>query len=306
VYRLSASTAPDAGGEAFTNFTTADGLIDNDVSAIIEDGKGNIIFGTKRGLCKYDGRSFSPYSDNAELNGIPASRMLLDRQGNLWLGTLHAGAYRFNGTTLTNHLNTNARGTEPNGTSATIIYIFEDRAGNVWFCSWNRGGVCRYDGSTFTTYVPSDAYYATEDGRQGQGPLPTRYLPSRPEATIADDMIFSMTEDRAGNYWFATRRHGACRFDGTTFTSYREYEGFVSSGVYAVLEDRNGHFWFTAEEAGVWRYDGVTFKNFTTDDGLVNNSVMSMLEDRDGNLWFGTRQFGLSRFDGTGFTTYSE
>ncbi len=301
-------------GSTFTNFTTRDGLIDDDVGAIIESKNGDLLFGTKNGICKFDGRAFAPYSDHAQLQAIPVLRLLEDRRGDLWIGTLSSGAYRFDGKQLTHHRNKRGRDEAPDGTGIAVISLYEDRAGDVWFCSWSQGGVCRFDGTTFTTYVPSAAYYATEDGRVGQGPLPTRFEPALPEATISDDMIFGMTEDRAGNFWFATRRHGACKFDGTTFTSYREHEGFVSGGVYAILEDRKGNLWLTTESAGVWRYDpavakqpgGKPFTNFTTADGLAHDSVVSVLEDRDGNLWFGTRGFGLSRYDGERFVTFSQ
>jgi ligand-binding sensor domain-containing protein len=38
-------------------------LRDNDVRAIIEDKAGNIVFGTKSGICKYDGKSFVSFSE---------------------------------------------------------------------------------------------------------------------------------------------------------------------------------------------------------------------------------------------------
>lgn len=307
-------------GRTFTNFTTRDGLIDDDIGAMVESHNGDLLFGTKNGICKFDGRAFAPYSDHPQLRALPVMRLLEDRHGDLWIGTMSSGAYRFDGKQVTHYWHTRGGGDVSDGVkttdgpSRTVINLYEDRAGNVWFCSWSNGGVCRFDGTSFTTYVPSAAYYATEDGRVGQGPLPTRFEPAVPETTIADDMIFGMTEDRSGNLWFATRRHGACKFDGTTFTSYREHEGFVSSGVYAVIEDRRGKLWFATEKTGVWRYDpevaqqtdGKPWTNFTTADGLVHDSVVSALEDRDGNLWFGTRGFGLSRYDGQRFVTFSQ
>ena len=60
-------------GTSFTNFTTKDGLLDNDVSAIIEDKSGNLVFGTKGGVCKYDGKDFSKYSANTDLHRMPVT-----------------------------------------------------------------------------------------------------------------------------------------------------------------------------------------------------------------------------------------
>ena len=166
----------------------------------------------------------------------------------------------------------------------------------------------RYDGKGFINFLPDSSYYVANEEENALQQSFYNFRPRDAEVinTICDDMIFSVSEDKAGNIWFATRRHGACRYDGNDFTSFREQQGFISYGIYSILEDSKGNIWFTTERNGVWRFDGKTFKNFTTVQGLVNNSVFSVLEDRDGNLWFGTRGFGLSRYDGEHFLTFSE
>ena len=51
-------------GEAFTHFTTKNGLTGNSVSGILEDKDGNLWIGTSNtGLCRYDGRTFSSFSE---------------------------------------------------------------------------------------------------------------------------------------------------------------------------------------------------------------------------------------------------
>lgn len=298
-------------GTFFTNFTTKDGLSDNTVSAIIEDKAGNIVFGTKNGICKYDGKSVSPYTDNADVNKLSIASLIEDREGNLWLGTMSSGVYCYDGKTLTNFLNNDDRPFNLGAHFQAIIDILQDKNGNIWFSSWNGGGVWCFDGKSFKNYLPSADYYRrNEDGRSNDkkslSVAPTIFTGSLPQDNITDDMIFSISEDRAGNLWFATRRHGACRYDGKSFTSFTENAGFANRGMYSILEDKNGNLWFTTEKDGVWRYDGKTFVNFTADDGLVNNSVFSVIEDKSGNLWFGTRGFGLSRYDGKTFVNFSE
>ncbi|MBL8874743.1 MAG: hypothetical protein JNM86_02985 [Phycisphaerae bacterium] len=46
-------------GEAITNFTTKDGLPVDSVSAIYEDRAGKLWFGTHRGICTFDGKTFA-------------------------------------------------------------------------------------------------------------------------------------------------------------------------------------------------------------------------------------------------------
>lgn len=296
-------------GKSFTNFTTKDGLNDNYVSAIIEDKAGNILFGTNKGMCKFNGKKFTrgPITDTLNITCL-----LEDKDGSLWFGTMENGIYRYKGATLTNFLTNKDQTLNLGNKNQLILDILQDKKGNIWFSSWNGGGVWRFDGNDFKNFLPSANYYkANEDQRsvkKQQSIL--EYLPnisySPSQDYITDDMIFSITEDNFGNIWFATRRHGACRYNGKTFTSFRENEGFVSKGIYSILEDKKGNIWFSTDENGVFRYDGKVFKNFTTKDGLINNSVFSILEDKSGNFWFGTRGFGLSRFDGKRFTSYTE
>ena len=310
-------------GKSFTNYTTKDGLSDNNVGNIIEDKSGNILFGTKSGICKYDGKYFSNYSENVDATKKSISSLIEDSKGYLWFGVWGEGVYRYDGKIFTNFLNNDApEKTFPlfpqqddqsfnlGNQDQLILDILEDKLGNIWFSSWNGGGVWRYDGKSFKNYLPSTDYYLrNEDGRSGDkinSPIESAIFNNSSQDSITDDMIFSISEDKTGNLWFATRRHGACRYDGKSFTSFRENEGFVSYGIYSILEDKKGNMWFSTEKNGVFCYDGKSFKNYTTADGLVYDSVFSILEDKNGNLWFGTRGFGLSRYDGKTFTNFSE
>jgi ligand-binding sensor domain-containing protein len=223
---------------------------------------------------------------------------------------MNKGIYRYDGTNFSNLLNKYEHPFYGDKYEKFIIDIIQDKNGNIWFSSWNGGGVWRFDGKTFANFLPSKNYYlSNEDGRNINKPQnKLEYFPNTPYSQsqdhITDDMIFSMMEDNKGNIWFATRNHGACRYDGKTFTSFTANNGF--NDCYSILEDKNGNMWFTTEKSGVWCYDGKTYKNFTEKDGLVNNSVWFVLEDKIGNLWFGTRGFGLSRYDGKIFTTMSD
>lgn len=294
-------------GKSFTQFTKKNGLSDNDVKAITEDKAGNILFGTNRGICKYNGEKFItvPMTDTLSITSL-----IEDREGNIWFGVANKGIYRYDGTNCSNFLFKYKHPFYGDKHEKYISDIIQDKHGNIWFSSWNGGGVWKYDGKTFTNFLPSKNYYlSNEDGRNINNPQNTfeniqkiSYAPSQDH--IADDMIFSMMEDNVGNLWFGTRRHGACRYDGKTFTNFTANNGFYNS--YSVLEDKNGNIWFTTEKNGVCCYNGKTYKNFTEKDGLVNNSVWFVLEDKSGNLWFGTRGFGLSRYDGKIFTTMSD
>jgi len=297
-------------GKSFTNFTTKDGLCNNNVGSIIQDKAGNILLGTSNGICKYDGNKFKKYPVPDTLS---ITCMLEDKDGNLWFGARGRGIYRYNGTNLTNLLYKYKHPFFGDKYEQYISDIIQDKNGNIWFSSWNGGGVWKYDGKNLKNFLPPLDYYKTDQDKRSSGNQQNslNFISNnnsfvQSQEYISDDMIFSIMEDKAGNIWFATRNHGACRYDGKKFTSFGTKEGFLSSNAYAILEDKKGNLWFTTEKDGVWCYDGKNIKNFNEKDGLINNAVMNVLEDKDGNLWFGTKWFGLSRYNGKSFTTFSQ
>ena len=296
-------------GKSFTNFTTKDGLCSNMVGSIIQDRTGTILLGTGNGICMYDGSKFTKYPVPDTLS---ITCMFEDKDENLWFGAMNKGVYRFDGTNLTHFLYSYKHPFFGDKHEKYISDILQDQQGNIWFSSWNGGGVWRYDGKNLKNFVPSSDYYKTnQDNRTLSNSqsafelsLSPPYSPS--QEYITDDMIFSMTEDHKGNMWFATRDHGICCYDGMTFTTIGRNEGLDISGATAILQDDTNGFWITTFDSGVWYYDGATCAHFTESNGLVNNAVMSILKDKDGNVWFGTKWFGLSRYDGKTFTTFSQ
>ncbi|MBK6903662.1 MAG: hypothetical protein IPH04_12885 [Saprospirales bacterium] len=77
--------------------------------------------------------------------------MLEDKDENLWFGTMGKGIYRYNGKTLDNFLNSNKQEYNLGENNQLILDILQDKNGNLWFSSWNGGGVWRFDGINFKT-----------------------------------------------------------------------------------------------------------------------------------------------------------
>lgn len=64
------------------------------VTRIIEDKKGNLWFGGD-GLCQYDGKSFTCFTQKDGLAHPGVWSILEDKNGNLWVGTRETGLYLF-------------------------------------------------------------------------------------------------------------------------------------------------------------------------------------------------------------------
>ena len=141
-------------GSSFTHFTQQDGLCSNNVATIAEDAQGNIWFGSitsdhptyieEGGVCRYDGKNFTRFPEVKGLTANDIYNIYTDRAGNIWIGAIRVGAYRFDGKTFTLFDKTD----RPDLTKYFGIQAFvEDRHGTLWFGF--SGGLFRFNGSSF-------------------------------------------------------------------------------------------------------------------------------------------------------------
>lgn len=81
-------------GKRWTNYTQADGLVGDEITAIAEDNQGRVWFGTRTGLSIWTGATFFNLTGE---NGLPDSDILAlaaDGPG-MWIGSANGGLYRF-------------------------------------------------------------------------------------------------------------------------------------------------------------------------------------------------------------------
>jgi len=159
------STPLSASGKTFTHFTKEDGLCSNNVASIAEDADGNIWFGSitsdfppinEGGVARYDpsaslrpgGKTFTQFPDVKGLTANDIYNLYVDRAGNIWIGAVRVGAYRYDGKAFTFFDKTD----RPDLTKYFGIQAFvEDRHGNLWFGF--SGGLFRFDGSSFVNVM---------------------------------------------------------------------------------------------------------------------------------------------------------
>jgi ligand-binding sensor domain-containing protein len=274
-------------GTSFTHFTEENGLSDNQVFSITEDSNGMLWLGTQNGLCKYDGTTFThvpiPFSDTSGvwldkvypvLNPNAIHSLMLDRKGNLWIGTGGAGAYRYDGKTFTSFQSEIGRKQEDSLYHNWVPSMTEDAQGNIWFASMTHGGASKYDGESFT-------HFLIEDG-------------------LTDDMVRVVYEDKSGSIWFGfngNRESGLTYYDGESMMSFYEKDGLCSKSIISIFEDNAGNLWLGGDRGNLCIFDGTTFSEFTSAEGQNFAGVLVITQDTQGNIWFGSRN-GLWKFDG--------
>jgi ligand-binding sensor domain-containing protein len=69
---------------------------------VLEDKSGNMWFGTNgAGICRYDGSTFTHFTEKEGLNGNIISCMMEDKAGNIWIGTWGKGIAKYDGKKFT-------------------------------------------------------------------------------------------------------------------------------------------------------------------------------------------------------------
>lgn len=278
-------------GKIGTQFTTQDGLADNQVIHIQEDGSGIIWLGTGGfGITKFDGTNFNTLTNQVKITNSKSTDWT-SKNSDLWFYA-GGGVFRYSDRALAylpfDTTSANTKNKSPFSLSRYAVYcILKDKKGNVWFGT-QAEGVCRYDGQTLTWFK---------------------------EKGLAGPAVLGLFEDSKGNLWFGNNGAGLFRYDGKTLTNFTAEKGlnnadFRATGepgegtlarVYSINEDNTGNLWIGTVDAGVWKYDGENLTQFTTKDGLTSNAVNTIYKDNNGVLWFGTDGDGINLFNGTRF-----
>ncbi|HAK76223.1 MAG TPA: hypothetical protein DCR35_20035 [Runella sp.] len=147
-------------GKMFTWFTEK-GLAGPAVLGLFEDKNGHIWFGNNgAGLFRYDGQTLTNFTEEKGLGNKefrasgksnPGSLARIyaineDNKGVLWIGTVDAGVWRYDGNNLTNY-------TKNVGlTDNAVNTVYRDQRGELWFGT-DGAGVCKFNGFSFTKFV---------------------------------------------------------------------------------------------------------------------------------------------------------
>ncbi len=142
-------------GSFVTNYTTNDGLAQNDIRTVFQDKQGFIWLGTWSGLSRFDGYGFQNYFEKSpEQYGLRSNRfeqVFEDSGGYIWLGSLDGDVVRLNPVTgdfvVINQL------VEPEVPAFRAIKIQLTQSGDIWLLSEDAGCI-RISGSDlqYTSY----------------------------------------------------------------------------------------------------------------------------------------------------------
>lgn len=148
-------------GNTFT-YLTDKNLAAAAVRTMFQDKAGNIWFGNNGGgLYRYDGKTLTNLTEEKGLRNPEFLKrnfnnklgslarvwaMNEDNEGNLLIGTIDAGVWKFDGVNLTNYT------TQDGLTGNAIWTIYKDNKNELWFVI-NGEAICKFNGKQFVKYT---------------------------------------------------------------------------------------------------------------------------------------------------------
>ena len=262
------------------------------INAVCEDRNGNLWVGTDVGLNKYEkdakAKGLNKFvqfktdsADSKSLSNNQITNLLLDRNGNLWIGTF-GGINRIRFSELDKPKpvferflkDSTAQGLSDNA----IMIMGEAPDGHLWIGTQN--GLNEFDGQKFTVYKTN---------------------PEQPES-VSNNSILSLYFDSKDNLWVGTHGGGLNLYKDGKFIAYTQKDGLPNNVIYGIEEDSNGQLWLSTNQ-GICRFNPnkngrEAFRNYDIRDGLPSNEFnqWAVFKNRNGRIFFGGIN-GMVSFD---------
>ena len=246
-------------GQTFTNYTSMDGLLSDNVNCLDVDGSDNLWFGTQNGVSVFDGVTWTDHTTTTDAglvdNTIQA--IYVANSGDVWVGT-DFGASVYNGVSWSTYTTADGLGNNQ------IKCISEDQDGDIWFGT--NSGATEFTGSVWTSY-------GTAEGLPFGG-------------------VTAITVHSNGDLWMGTGLGGVKIFDGVSFTGITSADGLVDDRVRSIIVDQQNNKWIgTSEGISVFNSSNAFSTNhtiiFTLPPPDTLNPIEDLKMDSQGNIWAG-------------------
>ncbi len=256
---------------------------------------------------------------NPEQPEEPATTIMQDREGNIWIGTAFSGLYLFYDGAFSNFNNIpglrnnyiTAIGATPTslliGTTSGLKKVLVDTVTKQYYeAPLNINGFISTSRINCIYQNPNGNWYAADENNNiiyYEG----KYAVTTITTLEPNTQITALSEDVAGNLWIATNNQGIYIRTNSTWMHLTEEDSLSANNITCLFKDSQGMLWIGTQNNGVMTYNGKSFGRYTYfDNGLISNHISCITEDKSGLIWFGSPDAGLCSYDGKGFSFYTE
>lgn len=299
----------------FSTISTADGLSQSDVTAIVQDNTGFMWFATNNGLTRYDGNRFAIYkADHKNPGSISCNTIfaLTSDETMLWIGS-REGVDRYD--TLLDKFSHYNRGIDQAGDTVALTRVMDILVckNTVWVAA--AQGLFHYDWERqvfrmhHSEILQGREMLCLTSDRYGRLFIGTNrgILLFDPDSDAFS--VFSYAEEIQRRRITALLFEDNCLWIGSKTGCFminqstgtvREItcDGAKLYRISAILRDSQHNIWISSRENGVYKIsDGKVMHivhNPRDPASLSGNDVLSLCEDLSGMIWIGTSAAGVN------------
>ncbi len=297
------------------NISTGDGLLDNYVYTVTQNGKGDFYMATDQGISIYNFKKDSFVNRIAMKDGLPDNivKDLIIINENLWIGMEDGGICKYD-------LETNQFTYFSDwhyGSINNFVYYSDNE---IWI-STKRNGIIKFqpksennihyshydenlglsDSRTNTIFLDREKniWIGTKSGLSIRKNNHFTFLNEKDGFDI--NHIFNFTIDNAGKYWVASQK-GLYRIGFSKMGVLQKEKLFTNTpyesiSFISLYKDNEGYIWSGTYGYGVFRInpESLDYTRYTTEDGLTDNNVIN-ITGKNKVVWFSTLGGGISKF----------
>tara|TARA_R110000868_G_scaffold71713_3_gene209740 strand:- start:10406 stop:14485 length:4080 start_codon:yes stop_codon:yes gene_type:complete len=318
----------------FKHLSTSEGLSQSSVITIDQDHFGQIWLGTRDGLNRYDGHSFSVFRNSEEDSLSISSNDILDidedESGNIWVGTYY-GLNLYN--PKKNEFKRFYHSENNSIPSNTIWGVCVTKDGKVWVATSNGLAIYHPENKKFTIFQNTNnrhnlrnnliiSILETQDGKIWLGTATGITIVSKIageeyhfESKGPDFFVQDMVQDSDGNVWVATKKDGLYTYEHSS----GEFLPFTRAGfdkihkdIRSLTFDMEGTLWLGTYEGvnQIFKHGEVTKIEAQPYDqkSLSRNTIKSVFLDKKGSVWIGAYYGGINIWDSanSNFNNYTQ
>lgn len=307
----------------FDYYSVHEGLAQSKVYDVLQDDKGYVWLGTKSGISKFDGVTFTNYSISDGFAENAARKIFQDSKNRIWFGHTGGGISVISGNKHYIHpLSKIIKG--------DITSFIEDKKGRIWVTTHGDGlfiienpeekkiselSYEQYKGEKLSDIIFSSTkcygdtiFLVTAAGIKKYNESENTFEKFLPKNLSTYFQITTMLEDNNENIWFGTYHGGLYKYNKNSeeIIIYDSRDGLANNFISTIREDSHGNIYVGTWGGGISKFSNNTITNFNKENGLNDEKIWCIKEDIEGNILIGTNNHGLAIFKSEKFINFSK
>lgn len=282
----------------FANYKKSHGLLENEVTAIVEYASGKFVFGHNTGITYFDGCRFEklkfpilPYCKKFEIRALDIA---VDSKKNIWVAASNLGLAKIDQKRRIKWYN------EKDGLDGSVTSVLINEKDEIWVANYN--GLFKFNDNTFIRvsfdslpkpYVrkifqgADNSIYLATNGKGVYYYKNGNWRQYKSDIRKAANDIYSIIID-SRNRILLGGPSGLFTISNDSLISYKLGGKEITIPIYVMVEDTKNRLWLGTDN-GVIGWDGENYEEFTVKQGFMGQETnrSAAIVDSRGRVWIG-------------------